>query len=96
MEFLSLLPLVVLSGRKIKPSLAVYVAFGGPLDQYSMKHPKKLFERPIECCHVDSQNKQVLEQHLVCSYSVLQLEEVNRAHDLMTLIIQFPVLLLVA
>lgn len=25
-----------------------------------MKNPKKLFERPIECCHVDSQNKQVL------------------------------------
>ncbi|KAK7304223.1 hypothetical protein RJT34_15350 [Clitoria ternatea] len=54
-------------GRRDKPSLAVYVAFGGPLDQYFMKHPKKLFERPIECCHVDSQNKQVLEQHLVCA-----------------------------
>ncbi|CAJ1975483.1 unnamed protein product [Sphenostylis stenocarpa] len=54
-------------GRRNKPSLAVYVAFGGPLDQYFMRHPKKLFERPIECCHVDSQNKQVLEQHLVCA-----------------------------
>ncbi|KAL2639720.1 hypothetical protein AAZV13_06G185700 [Glycine max] len=47
-------------GRRDRPSLAVYVAFGGPLDQYFMKNPKKLFERPIECCHVDSQNKQVL------------------------------------
>nr|KYP47965.1 Putative ATP-dependent helicase HRQ1 [Cajanus cajan] len=54
-------------GRRNRPSLAVYVAFGGPLDQYFMKHPKKLFERPIECCHVDSQNKQVLEQHLACA-----------------------------
>ncbi|XP_027339177.1 uncharacterized protein LOC113852955 isoform X2 [Abrus precatorius] len=54
-------------GRRDRPSLAVYVAFGGPLDQYFMKHPNKLFERPIECCHVDSQNKQVLEQHLVCA-----------------------------
>ncbi|XP_061350533.1 uncharacterized protein LOC133295696 isoform X2 [Gastrolobium bilobum] len=54
-------------GRRDRPSLAVYVAFGGPLDQYFMKHPRKLFEQSIECCHVDSQNKQVLAQHLVCA-----------------------------
>ncbi|XP_028763598.1 uncharacterized protein LOC114721875 isoform X2 [Neltuma alba] len=54
-------------GRRDKPSLAVYVAFGSPLDQYFMRHPEKLFGRPIECCHVDAQNKQVLEQHLVCA-----------------------------
>ncbi|KOM40108.1 hypothetical protein LR48_Vigan04g030600 [Vigna angularis] len=54
-------------GRRDKPSLAVYVAFGGPLDQYFMRHPNKLFGRPIECCHVDSQNKKILEQHLVCA-----------------------------
>ncbi|KAK7861571.1 putative atp-dependent helicase ypra [Quercus suber] len=55
------------AGRREKPSLAVYVAFGGPLDQYFMNHPKKLFGSPIECCHIDSQNQQVLEQHLVCA-----------------------------
>ncbi|XP_045812887.1 uncharacterized ATP-dependent helicase YprA isoform X2 [Trifolium pratense] len=54
-------------GRRARPSLAIYVAFGGPLDQYFMNNPRKLFERPIECCHIDSQNKQVLEQHLVCA-----------------------------
>ncbi|KAJ7978775.1 ATP-dependent helicase [Quillaja saponaria] len=54
-------------GRRDRPSLAVYIAFGGPLDQYFMEHPKSLFGRPIECCHIDSQNKQVLEQHLVCA-----------------------------
>lgn len=48
------------AGRREKPSLAVYVAFGGPLDQYFMNHPKKLFGSPIECCHIDSQNQQVL------------------------------------
>ncbi|KAF6140055.1 hypothetical protein GIB67_001796 [Kingdonia uniflora] len=55
------------SGRREKPSLAVYVAFEGPLDQYFMKFPQKLFGRPIECCHIDAQNKQVLEQHLACA-----------------------------
>ncbi|XP_021674858.2 uncharacterized protein LOC110660749 isoform X3 [Hevea brasiliensis] len=55
------------SGRREKPSLAVYVAFDGPLDQYFMKFPKKLFSSPIECCHIDAQNQQVLEQQLVCA-----------------------------
>lgn len=55
------------SGRREKPSLAVYVAFGGPLDQYFMRCPRKLFSSPIECCHIDAQNQQVVEQHLVCA-----------------------------
>ncbi|VVB13674.1 unnamed protein product [Arabis nemorensis] len=55
------------SGRRERPSLAVYVAFDGPLDQYFMKFPTKLFRGPIECCHIDSQNQQVLEQHLACA-----------------------------
>ncbi|XVF54478.1 hypothetical protein PTKIN_Ptkin05aG0183500 [Pterospermum kingtungense] len=55
------------SGRRERPSLAVYVAFEGPLDQYFMKFPEKLFRSPIECCHIDAQNQQVLEQHLACA-----------------------------
>ncbi|XVF11737.1 hypothetical protein REPUB_Repub08aG0053500 [Reevesia pubescens] len=55
------------SGRRERSSLAVYVAFEGPLDQYFMKFPEKLFRSPIECCHIDAQNEQVLEQHLVCA-----------------------------
>ncbi|GKU95107.1 hypothetical protein SLEP1_g8507 [Rubroshorea leprosula] len=55
------------SGRRERSSLAVYVAFEGPLDQYFMKYPEKLFRGPIECCHIDAQNEHVLEQHLVCA-----------------------------
>ncbi|XP_010423135.1 PREDICTED: uncharacterized protein LOC104708284 [Camelina sativa] len=55
------------SGRRQRPSLAVYVAFAGPLDQYFMKFPNKLFRSPIECCVIDSQNEQVLVQHLACA-----------------------------
>lgn len=47
------------SGRRGKPSLSIYVAFEGPLDQYFMKFPNKLFRGPIECCHVDPNNEQV-------------------------------------
>ncbi|KMT10853.1 hypothetical protein BVRB_5g113540 isoform A [Beta vulgaris subsp. vulgaris] len=55
------------SGRRGKPSLAVYVAFEGPLDQYFMKFPLKLFRSRMECCHVDAQNPKILEQHLICA-----------------------------
>lgn len=55
------------SGRRERPSLAVYVAFEGPLDQHFMNFPQKLFRGPIECCHIDSKNRQVLEQHLNCA-----------------------------
>lgn len=55
------------SGRREKPSLAVYVAFEGPLDQHFMNFPQKLFRGSIECCHIDSQNRQVLEQQLKCA-----------------------------
>ncbi|XP_052179603.1 uncharacterized protein LOC127792955 [Diospyros lotus] len=55
------------SGRREKSSLAIYVAFEGPLDQYFMKFPQKLFGTPIECCHIDAQNQQVIEQHLICA-----------------------------
>ncbi|XP_016493149.2 uncharacterized protein LOC107812528 isoform X2 [Nicotiana tabacum] len=55
------------SGRRGNASLAIYVAFEGPLDQYFMKFPKKLFRGPIECCHIDARNRQVLEQHLAAA-----------------------------
>ncbi|XP_072971707.1 uncharacterized protein [Typha angustifolia] len=55
------------SGRRARPSLAIYVAFEGPLDQYFMKFPQKLFGRAIEHCQVDSNNQKVLEQHVACA-----------------------------
>ncbi|KAM7279820.1 hypothetical protein ACFE04_006954 [Oxalis oulophora] len=55
------------SGRREKPSLAIYVAFEAPLDQYFMKYPEKLFRSPIECNHIHAENPLVLEQHLVCA-----------------------------
>ncbi|PWA79027.1 nucleic acid binding,ATP-dependent helicase [Artemisia annua] len=66
------------SGRREQSSLAIYVAFEGPLDQYFMKYPQKLFKGAIECCHVDAKNPQVLEQHLACASFELPL---NVVHD---------------
>jgi DEAD/DEAH box helicase domain-containing protein len=42
------------AGRRIseRGSLSVYVGFGGPLDQYFMRDPQRLFGRPIENAQV--------------------------------------------
>ncbi|KAL6848507.1 hypothetical protein ACP4OV_021801 [Aristida adscensionis] len=55
------------SGRRSKDSIAVYVAFEGPLDQYFMNFPHKLFGKPVEHCQVDAHNPKVLGQHLACA-----------------------------
>ncbi|KAF3775124.1 ATP-dependent helicase [Nymphaea thermarum] len=55
------------SGRRENASLSIYIAFEGPLDQYFMKFPQKLFGRSIENCQIDVHNKQILEQHITCA-----------------------------
>nr|XP_051195016.1 uncharacterized protein LOC127308275 isoform X1 [Lolium perenne] len=55
------------AGRRAKQSLAIYVAFEGPLDQNFMNSPHELFGRPIEHCQVDSHNPKIFEQHLACA-----------------------------
>jgi len=55
------------SGRRSKPSIAIYVSLDDALDQYFMSFPHKLFGKPVEHCHVDSRNRKVLGQHLACA-----------------------------
>jgi ATP-dependent helicase YprA (DUF1998 family) len=40
------------AGRREQPSMAIYVAFDGPLDQHFMRKPEDLFERKIESAQV--------------------------------------------
>lgn len=55
------------AGRREKPSLSIYVAFGSPLDQYFMRHAQKLFSRAIEHAQIDASNPQVLDEHIACA-----------------------------
>ncbi|KAK3277818.1 hypothetical protein CYMTET_14203 [Cymbomonas tetramitiformis] len=55
------------AGRREQRALSIFVAFDGPLDQYFMRSPQRLFSRPIENACVDAHNPQMLEQHLVCA-----------------------------
>lgn len=42
------------AGRREQASVSIYVAHDGPLDQYFMTQPNRLFERPIESAQVCS------------------------------------------
>ncbi|MCO5604471.1 hypothetical protein L7F22_058637 [Adiantum nelumboides] len=55
------------AGRREKPSLSIYIAFGSPLDQYFTRNPTKLFSRAIEHAQVDASNPQVLDGHIACA-----------------------------
>jgi len=55
------------AGRREGKALSVYVAFDGPLDQYYMRHPRALFDAPLEMSYVDPANRAILEQHLACA-----------------------------
>jgi DEAD/DEAH box helicase domain-containing protein len=55
------------AGRGSSGSLAVLVGLDNPLDQYFMRHPKELFDRPHEHALIDPGNLYILEQHLPCA-----------------------------
>ena len=62
------------AGRRRQESCGIMVAFDGPLDQYFMRQPAKLFGRPIEAAHIDLSNVQLLRQHVACAASELPLD----------------------
>jgi hypothetical protein len=61
------------AGRREQTSLAIYVAFDGPLDQYYMQNPGRLFGSKVETPQVDPQNAALLAQHVMCAAEELSL-----------------------
>lgn len=55
------------SGRKKQDSLAVLVASSNPLDQYIIKHPEYITEKPPEMALINPNNPLILLQHLRCA-----------------------------
>lgn len=52
------------AGRRESESLGVFVAGREPLDQYFMRHPEYLFERPVEHAIINPNNPYILKMHL--------------------------------
>ena len=55
------------AGRGLQPSAAVLVAGDDQLDQWIMKHPRELLERPPERAVINPENPFVLGPHLACA-----------------------------
>jgi DEAD/DEAH box helicase domain-containing protein len=55
------------AGRGTADSLVTFVAFQNPLDQYFMKHPDVLFDKPHEHAIIDLSNFQIIKGHLMCA-----------------------------
>ena len=55
------------AGRGLQPSAAVLVAGDDQLDQWIMKHPAELLERPPEKAVINPENPFVLGPHLACA-----------------------------
>ena len=74
--------------RGTEPSLAVLIAQDDALDQYLMRHPDYLFERPCEHAVIDPTNSYILTRHLRCAAAEIALIEPDlqlfgeRARDL--------------
>jgi len=54
-------------GRSVRESMIILVGKPDALDQYFMKHPDDLFERPFEAAVLDPNNPYVVDAHLPCA-----------------------------
>ncbi|MFA6451556.1 MAG: Zn-binding domain-containing protein, partial [bacterium] len=63
------------AGRRDKQSLAVFVAYPEPLDQYFMRRPEYFFGRPVEQAIVHPSNPYIMETHLKAAASELPLRK---------------------
>ena len=63
------------AGRAGRDALCVLVATGTVINQYIMKHPEFIFERPIERAAVDAENPFVVIGHVRCATAELPVTE---------------------
>jgi DEAD/DEAH box helicase domain-containing protein len=60
-------------GRSGRESMVILIAKPDALDQYFMKHPDDLFERPYEAALLDPHNPYVVDAHLPCAAAEMPL-----------------------
>jgi len=60
-------------GRSGRESMVILVGKPDALDQYFMKHPDDLFERPFEAAVLDPDNPYVMNAHLPCAAAEIPL-----------------------
>lgn len=66
------------AGRGQEESVAFFIGYNDPIDQYLMRHPEYLFAQSPESAVIDPQNPYILSSHLQCAAFELPLEESDR------------------
>ena len=67
------------AGRRQDESLAIFVAYDDPVDQYLMRNPDFIFNRPLEQAIIDPENPHILAAQLGCAAFELPLAEEDLA-----------------
>ncbi len=68
------------AGRRQDESLAIFVAYDDPIDQYLMRHPDFVFGRPVEQAIIDPANPHILASQLGCAAFELALTPDDLEH----------------
>ncbi len=63
------------AGRRQDESLAIFVAYDDPVDQYLMRNPDFIFNRPLEQAIIDPENPHILAAQLGCAAFELPLAD---------------------
>ena len=61
------------AGRRQDESLAIFIAYDDPVDQYLMRNPDFVFSRPVEQAIIDPGNPHILAAQLACAARELPL-----------------------
>ncbi|MEW6201916.1 MAG: DEAD/DEAH box helicase, partial [bacterium] len=62
------------AGRRSSDSIAVFVAYAEPLDQYFIRHPEYFFGQPVERAIINPENPYLLALHLRAAANELPLQ----------------------
>ena len=67
-------------GRSGRQSLVILISGKDALDQYFVRHPEELFERPFEMAILDPENPYVLDAHIPCAAAELPIREGDKKY----------------
>ncbi|MBU0638200.1 MAG: DUF1998 domain-containing protein [Planctomycetes bacterium] len=65
------------AGRRQDEALAIFVAYDDPVDQYLMRNPDFVFDRPLEQAIIDPQNPHILAGQIGCAALELPLSRTD-------------------
>ncbi|HDH63467.1 MAG TPA: DUF1998 domain-containing protein, partial [Firmicutes bacterium] len=65
------------AGRR-KPGYTILVAEKDPLNEYIVKHPEDILEKPVERLVIDDENETILRKHILCASFEIPITEKDR------------------